>query len=96
MKDHEDEIQRMINNMHHQMPELDALLRQSIELPENAVKPPKPPVTWFDRLSHWLTYPSWQLPDLLSLRSFSQIFVAFPVVLGSVAAQILFFLLIGR
>ncbi|MDS9996252.1 hypothetical protein P4829_16560 [Bacillus atrophaeus] len=96
MKEH-DEVKHMIEGLHEQMPELNNLLRlNSVPLPEDAAQSPLPPKTWFDRLSHWLTYPSWQLPDLLSLRSFSHTFAIFPILSGSFAAQILFFLFLGR
>ncbi|RJS56139.1 hypothetical protein ACP059_07935 [Bacillus cabrialesii] len=96
MKEH-DEVKNMIEGLHEHMPELNKMLHMNrVPLPEHISKSPPPPITWFDRLSHWLAYPSWQLPDLFSFRSVSQAFMILPILSGSIAAQILFFLFSGR
>ncbi|MDO3660568.1 hypothetical protein [Bacillus sp. C28GYM-DRY-1] len=96
MKEH-DEVKRMIEGLQEHMPELNELLDMNrVPLPEHIATSPPPPMTWFDRLSHWLAYPSWQLPDLFSIRSVAQVITILPILSGSIAAQILFFLFLGR
>lgn len=93
----QDEVKSMIEGLQEHMPDLNEFLDMNrLSLPEHMLKPPSPPITWFDRLSHWLAYPSWQLPDLFSFRSVAQVVTILPVLSGSIAAQILFFLFLGR